>query len=617
MKTSSQLIAAATATLWMAPTFAQEQGDPANAGIEIAESVTEFEQDPASVVEWEGLQAPNVLFDESALMTRAMPANAADPYMGPMLGLNKVYVDYIGKLLQVPDGKDSQREVAMKLLCLVIAGGAAWPPVMTGAGGAIGAAAGSAGYGAGAIPLGAAGAGVGAAAGTGAMVCQWLYAVNLGLELNDRYPDVASRSLDMADMANLPLMNEPEEWVVEDLLAELEQLRREAAEAAGGGGGVSVVEARDLNGRRTKTSRKSGRRSRLPRASRYAGKYESLFLHLVADLAGPHITRLARLWDRAPGLTSRQKAALRKASVLRPLVERAAYIATNKRFSSKSKPAMPLATWQKQVIRLLQGDTRALNQLMLEAFAFGNTQLKLTPSSIRWSTPSLLRRLGAPSSFSARVKPASARIKGPGNSSLSATIEPRNLTVDLSSASTKGDTIRVNFKIRRGTPFRAKITGRVGTVRRDFSVSPRIRRDITGTVEFQLSGYGVRLKRVHIGPVSLSLGLKLPPQLKPLEKLAKSLEGRVAKAVSDWVKGQMGMDQIFKDLQKYLPKAMLEILNSAADEFGLASIDSISRLVIKDGRLQASVKGRQWNGLPDLKQAAAKHGNKLRQLGGR
>ena len=131
MKTSSQLIAAATATLWMAPTFAQEQGDPANAWIEIPESVTEFEQDPASVVEWDGLQAPNVLFDEPAseLGSRA----AAGSELAIINDLNSVYIKFIRDNLKAPDGKKSQRETAFELVNLVLVSGVVMPPTMTAA----------------------------------------------------------------------------------------------------------------------------------------------------------------------------------------------------------------------------------------------------------------------------------------------------------------------------------------------------------------------------------------------------------------------------------------------------------------------------------------------------
>ncbi len=551
---------------------------------------------------WDGAVPDNVVCADPTLIGDR-DLNANDEMMQSFLKLLNIYTDFVDENLKGFDGSMSQREAAFHAVNLIMVSGVVWPPTLTATGAGIGAIALSE-TGPGALGGGIAGGVIGGAAGTGAMCAQIMLAVALGLHVNEKYPDVDTRDLPMADGSDVALFDDPEAWVIEDL------------RVAASGAATEAVGDRDLRGG-TEPRAKVANASMVGRAggasSRYAGPWESLFLHLVQEAAAPQVDQLARYWERYPGLSAAQKAQLGKAAAFKPFVAQIAYIRANGRLSSKSKPAMPLSGWQRSVTRLLSGDQGAMQQLWLDCFAIGNTRLDVSSDKLTWTTPTALRRVGAPSSFSTGIGATNARVNGFGGS-LAASVEPGDFKITLGSAQISGDRVRVSFKIGKGRLLDLAVKGELGPAKHQFKASPSLRRDLSGNLEFAVVGYGLQLKKVSLGRLDLNLGVNLPAALKPIEGLLKDFENKVVDAAEDLVGEKLGFARVFDDLDKYVPKQLLELLNKTAGEYGLAQVQSITGLALRNGKLEANVRAVEWHGVPSLDAAVRKFSARVQQL---
>jgi hypothetical protein len=547
-------------------------------------------------VEWHGLIPENlVVRDPSAVGTRDLRAD--DPMIKPFLDLLGVYTRFVDDNLTGFDGKESQREAGFHAVNVVMVTGVVWPPTLAACGAAIGAIALSE-SGPGAIAGGIAGGTIGGVAGTAAMCGQLLLAVGLAMHVNDKYPTVQSRDLAAADGSDLPAFDTPEEWLLEDL--------RHVEGTTSNGNGDDVA-SRSLDGGRVLRATAT--------RQKYAGPYESLFLHMVADVVTPQADALSRSWDRTPGLSSAHRQALAAHSGLRPLVERIAYIRSARRLTAHSLPALPLSGWQKSVTRVLRGDTRELQQMMLDAFAVGRTRLEVDGNTMTWATPSALRKLGAPAKLTAPVASVSARVNGFGGS-IAAQIVPRKFAVELGSMQAVGQRLRVGFEIARGRIVDVRLQCDLGPTRQSLNASPRLTKALTGHLEFVLDGFGLKLVAADLGDLRLDLDMpKLPPVLKPIEGLVDGIEKEIRKSVEKLLLKQLGFDRIFDGIERHVPQRMLDLLNAARSDFGLASITKLHRLELSDGKLGARVDAQEWSGVPNLAPMLARHAAALKRLG--
>lgn len=549
-------------------------------------------------VSWSGVVPDNSVFADPTLIGgRDLDAN--DPMMQPFLKLLSTYTSFVDDNLKGFDGSMSKREAAFHAVNLILVTGVVWPPTLTAAGAGIGAVALSE-SGPGAIGGGVAGGVVGGAAGTGAMCVQMMLAVALALEMNDKYPDVDTRDLPMADGTDVPLFDDPEQWIVDDLAANA--------------GGVAVGD-RGLGsgGNTARVANASATRGPGNRAGSYAGPWESLFLHMVGEAAAPQVDQLARYWQNFPGLSRAQKAQLEQCSNLRPLVEQIAYIRANGRLTSKSKSAMPLSGWQRTVNKLLSGDQAAAQQLWLDCFAIGNTRLEVRSDKLTWTTPAALRRVGAPSTFSTGIGAVNTRVSGFGGT-LAASVEPGDFRITLGSAQISGDRVRVNFTIGKGRLLDLAVKGEFGPAKHQFKASPSLRRDLTGTLEFAVAGYGLQLKKVSLGRVDLNLGVNLPAALQPIEGLLKDFEAKLLDAAEDLIGKKLGFDKVFDDLDRYVPKQLLELFNKTAGEYGLAEVQSLLSLALRNGKLEANVTAVEWVKVPTLDGVLRQFGARVQQI---
>lgn len=575
----------ASLLLGVVPLFAQ---DPA--------ATREHTPEPAAVL-FSGALPDNVVFpDPGAIVARDLNAN--DPMVAPFLKLLDTYTKFVDDNLKGFDGSMSQREAAFHAVNLILVTGIVWPPTLTATGATVGAIALSE-TGPGALGGGVAGGAIGGTAGTGVMCAQMLLAVAIALEMNDKYPEVSTRDLGMADGFDLPLFPDPEEWTIEDVRAERPADPEEAS-----------VGDRSLDD--TRRSR-AGRISRP--GSEHAGPWESLFIHLVSEAAAPQIERLARYWHEYPGLSAGQKRQLQEFSRLRPFVERIAYIRANGRLSQNSKPARPLAGWQRQVQKLLAADEGAVQRLWLDCFAIGNTRLEVRNDKLTWTVPASLRAIGAPTSFSTSVPTLYPRVAGFGGS-LSAAVEPADFRITLGSASIAGDRIRVRFDLAKGRLLDAKIKAELGPAKHQFTVSPSLRRDLAGHAEFAIDGYGLKLTKVALGRIDLTIGMpQLPPPVQGLQGLLAQIEEKLADAADELLGKRLGLDRVFDGIDQYVARQLLDVLNGTADRYGLARVDKLLGLSLRDGKLEARVQAMEWSGVPSLDSAIKRHAARVQQLG--
>ena len=76
----------------------------------------------------------------------------------------------------------------------------------------------------------------------------------------------------------------------------------------------------------------------------------------------------------------------------------------------------------------------------------------------------------------------------------------------------------------------------------------------------------------------------------------------------------VAVERILRTTDGLQGKQLLEVLNKTADEFGLAKITSLTGISLRNGKLQAQVRGVEWTRAPSLKAAVRKFGARVQQL---
>jgi hypothetical protein len=543
-------------------------------------------------VVWAGLEPANVYVGEDLIGDRAI--DPQDKALEAFFRLNDVYVKFVADNLKAFDGAQGQRDAGFQAVNLVMVTGVVWPPTLAALGGTIGGAVGAAegsivpgaGTAAGVAIGGGIGVTAGGAVGTGAMCMQLLLAVKLAMDVNDKYPEVGDRGIELPDTGS-----EPEAWIAADLAAELATVN-----AIGAGGDSDAVADRDLGGDRQALSTTS-------RLQAYAGQWESIFVHSVAEMVGPKVHELANGWDRMPGLTTEQKQQLAQAAGLRRVLQELSYICANQRLRG-GKPAIPLSTWQSTGLALLRADQSAVQQVWLGAFGLANTKIAVDGSQVAWSTPKALRELGAPSKFESKIPAMAPKVSGLGGY-LAAKITPGKFSVDLHGCEVKGDSIRVGFRIGAGKLFTVEAKGALGPAEQELAkFTPQLSSTLTGFADYKVQGYGLALDRVSLGKVSLSVGFpKLPAMLTGLQGLADQIENEVQQAISNVLQNHLGFAGLFQDLSEYAPQRLLDILNATALEHGVVLVSKLKGFRLHQGRLEAQVEATTWKQLPTLRDA--------------
>jgi hypothetical protein len=568
-----------------------EQAAPPVSEIEVGE--TEITVGPPIV--WEGLDHDNAIVEEmlavvEGAVERAQAGSAAEKALLAWQGMLLKKFDEFVKPIN-PAG--NPREQAFTMLNSFVGAGLMGAAGLVVGGGGIGAVAGigvtsvSTGTATGVgVALFAAGTGAGIASGGATVGATVIAAIMMFFEIEERYPyEKYGQAATTRAMGQLEAVDatwaDPEQWVGDDLYDEL---------AAAG-------EFEDDSATETRTAGAAATRGRVGRRSRYAGIQESIFIHLVADLAAPNIDKLARYYDRTPGLSSRQRQQLKQLGApLRKVFQRINYVRANRRMSAKSLPAMPIGTWMATAWKTLSGSKGVLYNLILDSVAIGRTSLTVRNNKATWSTPRAFRSLGASSSYSYSIRPVNARVKT-GIGQVSATVSAGSFRIKMGSVKMSGNRLTVGFQIAKGSRFgRLSVVAKpkVGPSRRG-SFSPKLASTLRGTLRMRLSGSVPVIDRISISGFRLSVAM---PDLGPLNQLKKLFEQKVAKAIETMLSDIPGWQRIFSGLKRHTTQYLLNELNGVADQYGFSQIQELRGLVVRNGKLQVSVKGASWRGLP-------------------
>lgn len=132
----------------------------------------------------------------------------------------------------------------------------------------------------------------------------------------------------------------------------------------------------------------------LPEENNEAGKWESLYIHLIANSFDDKIEVLAEKWDEMPGLNLKQQEALRKVSFLREHIEKIAYIKRHKRMSEHSPCAAPLENFLIKSMKSLWAHSSISEQTWINALGLGNFNIKVAQGEMSLEMPPALQKLG-------------------------------------------------------------------------------------------------------------------------------------------------------------------------------------------------------------------------------
>lgn len=345
---------------------------------------------------------------------------------------------------------------------------------------------------------------------------------------------------------------------------------------------------------------RGGVKTRTMRAvRRRAGPQESAYVHLVQRLFNMNIVALAASWENAPFLSAKQKrtvAQLKRVSWLRKSIEHVAYVKRYGRTARNALLAGPLSGKTKQIVQSLTADAPALRSALLDAVGLAKTRMQARKGRLEWSTPSALRVVGAPAKVSVKLPSATARAGGNGGVTspyLEARLNPGPFDVTLGEAKLSGNNVVIGFRVKKGSKVcsasvRYKMGGKPVTIG---NCSPRLTRDLTGSIALQVAKTGFSVSRVTLGNHSLRIGLP-HPKIPPVGKLVKSVESKIKKRVKSFLASRTAWDGVAKKVARAVSQRMLKVVKANARKLGLDEITAIRKLRIQGGTFALEVAGK-------------------------
>jgi len=566
---------------------------PAAAGGEGEEPGSENKTE--SVEPWapdEGIARDNIEFPYpdvrseagAEVTTRGMPAEAQKQF--DVIGrTQQVFLDMIEKRINdLPDGSGTDREEAFKgqnflIVMHIGAPMVLYPAVGVLGGGAIGLVVDSctagADVGVGTLAGVMGGGAVGTAAGVAhAGIAAVLLAQNTE-RLIEKYPDksaVQTRGGE-ADWGRVDF-NEAGAW--EDLPID---------DGDDGGDAEGEVTAR--------SGEVVERGPRLRTRSRFAGPQESLYVHLVGELFGDKILAIADRWDRAPGLTAKQKAALRQIPFIRKSLQHIAYVKRNGRVAPGARPASPLSGYMKTVVKALAGDEKAIRQAWLDAVGLGRTRVQVKGGKLNWTTPSALRLVGAPAQVSVPLEAGSVKLGGKGgflDPYVTVRFTPGPFDIRMGRAKVSGKNVVIGFTIKKGSKLcSATLKFKAGGPPKTLGgCSPRLSRDLTGSVHLEVNRQGFGIDRLTFGKHSLTLGLP-SSSIGAVQAVVKKLSSPVKREIEKFVEGSSAWNAMMKKVERAISQNLLATIRSQAGGFGLKNVKDIRQFRIQGGKMIAEV----------------------------
>ena len=353
--------------------------------------------------------------------------------------------------------------------------------------------------------------------------------------------------------------------------------------------------------------------------SNEAGKWESLFIQLIANSFDDRILTLAEKWDQMPGLTPKQQAGLRKVSFFRTHIEAIAYIKQHKRISENTLPAAPLESFLTKALKYMRPSSAISEQTWLTALGLGDFKVKVAEGVMAIDTPLALQKLGVTQRLTAKAP--GVTLKVPSHHDGSATkpyikvnlvLGPFEIALKGSEVLKSGDDrgkVKTTFSIEQGTKlgkaalcykWDGKVLGATGASEKvlEMDFSPQLNETLAGGLYFKIDGKRLRFDRAYLTGLKLKPETpKLPLALKLLqqhvEQLFYSLEHTLQEALAKLDFGRL--------LEPCLSKGHTLLCKTlgteAVGQDGVVAVDAVERLnVDKEATLGAEVKVTCYEG---------------------
>lgn len=331
-----------------------------------------------------------------------------------------------------------------------------------------------------------------------------------------------------------------------------------------------------------------------------AGMYESFYVNLVAALPDQFVT-LIEQWDRTPGIGNAEKQWLRSVQFARPHLQRLAWIKRNLRVSPSAARANDLFL---DVGRVLSGDAEAMERAWLGALGLGATGLALKNDKLTLDVPSPLQALGVPAKLSANVPDLRVKVGGNGGAldpflRLSLEAGPFDVdwgTVDVVKSGANRDLVSVTWSIAKGSRLgSARISFKAGgDETKVVDLRPSLDRKLQGTLFFKLQGMNLQFEKAQLGDLEIKFGV--PQEIRDLPIVKDLLNGLLAdveRDVRNFLRETVPFARLFDGFGQGSVQALATNVRRDAGSHGLASIDRVSKVEIKNGVMQVTVRGKE------------------------
>jgi hypothetical protein len=339
--------------------------------------------------------------------------------------------------------------------------------------------------------------------------------------------------------------------------------------------------------------------------SKYADKYESLFVYLVDAMFTDKLVEISDKWDAMPGLTDAQRAQLREWNVLRPRVKQLAYIKKHHRVAPGAKPAQPLVEWAATAAGIIRGDEASIRNAWMKALGVGEVALEIKDGQIRIKPGKVLRDVGAPETISASLPTIGKEVSALGNK-LRASLKPGDFSASVGSAEliesgSDAGKVKVKFSVPNGSTIargRVDYSGPAGSG--GVNASLKLSRSVNGAVILKFSGRRLKVDRVDVDGLSASAAIDGVPG--PFSGLASDLSGKLAGAAGNAFDKDRFLDA-FKQLSDRSDESLLIEVTKRAKMQGYVEVAKIDLVEWKNGALEVHVEGKRI-GMPELSPAA-------------
>lgn len=346
--------------------------------------------------------------------------------------------------------------------------------------------------------------------------------------------------------------------------------------------------------------------------TKLAGPEESLAVQIVESLVTDRIVTIAKQWDRAPGLTGADAKVLREFAFLRPYIQRLAYIKEHRRAGPRAPIAEPQSKFFTETVAFLRADKDAVQQAWLNSFGLSSLRLSVRNGKLTLPTPASFRAVGAPNTWT--VDAPSIHVKFPPHHTggladpyIRFQFQPGDFdinwgTAQLMKSGSDAGRIRVAYTISKHAQLctaslKYKWEPQTGNKEEAVpgvgSFRPRLSDQLNGYFFFDVAGHGLAFQRAQFP--NIGIDLRLPQLPEPLRGFVDGASKELDKQIQGLLKG-LPFASVFADYKTRPSQSLLAELRANPGTYDMIRIDDVRSLDVKEGQLQARVRGARWSG---------------------